>query len=272
MHDQASHDVREAEEATQAASSHAAQVARSSASQQEHDARMMNVAAGSVAAVRQVLEAEVRRARIFGWTAVGVAITAALASISIAVLTDRASQAAERRSQHRLLEEKIKRISLEGELAAQEGIGEALRLGQQRDYESLQATQARLSQTLGLLGDAQAELGAALRNGGHTDERSRLADTFVTREEHQHVWELLHVVLDGLVARPDPPKSAPGYLVDVEEPDATPRAGPIPARKSRRPTFALLSVKQVTPISVLGDGGADTHDWYMNGSGDCTTP
>jgi hypothetical protein len=275
MHDQSSQDVYELEKAARAAIDDVAEIAESAVVQKEHDARMMSAAAGSVTAVRQVLEAEVRRARVFAWAALGAGLAVAAASTGMAVLVDRESRASERGYQDRLLKESAKRISLEGALAGQESLNEALQLEQQRGYESLQDAQARLSQALGLLGEAQAGFMAASRDSARRAEGSRPAESFVTWEEHQQVWELLHVAVDGLVARLDPPGSPPPAPPDsfIAEEIAAASGGTLfPFGASRSPAVALLTLREVPSLTVPGDCDAATHDCYVNYTGSCTTP
>ena len=159
-----------------------AEIATSVNLEREHDAKMLSVTSGAVTAVRQVLEADAKRARRFGWTTGGAGTAIALAVVVFSVLAAREARQTERDYQTRLLDESSKRIALESEIALHKTAADAFRSERKQDRASLEKMQTELSESRRQLKGTMAELGSLQRDRQNVAEAEQLIGKFATRK------------------------------------------------------------------------------------------
>lgn len=264
--------LSEEEDRTRDAIGHLAEIARSAAVQKEHDAKMLTITEGSVTAVRQLLEAEARRSRLFGRVALGAGTAVALAAVSIAFFTAHSSRNSERNYQRRLLEESSKRLSLESDIATQKVLAETLREEQRRDRDALQNVQGQLSKAQDQLDAAQAELTTVKRGRDDDAEEVRLAGKFATRQEQQQQRDLLHIMLWELLDVRERFASALATETGRHEQDElTAETSPV-ASKPVVLSVASATTPSLPPSAGLSNCDADTHECFLTSSGMCSTP
>ena len=263
------------EDRPQVAIDHVAKIAKSESAPVDLHARMLTMTDGTVKVVRQILEADVRRARAFGWVVCSVGTALTIGAAGVAVFTAHASRATEERYQRRLVEEGNRRLSLEGDLALQKALTEASREREERDRDARKAIQTRLSETLGLLEMAQDELAHTHRNASRIADEERLTRKFVTRAEHQQTREVLYSMLRNLSAVLDRSKFATTGNAHSGL-GRTPCDEPtLAARDAAEPPVAsvtLVALRHSAIPSILPDCDTKTHECYANSSGICTVP
>ena len=265
--------VAQEDDRGQEAIRHLAEIAKSAAAQREHEAKMLSVTTGAVTAVRQLLEADARRARLFGWVVAGVGAAATLATIGIAAWIAHSGRDAERNYQSRLLGETSERHALEVGITAEKARADALDTELRRDRDSLTSVRSELSETRDGLDVARAELTVLAIDRARLAEREKLMSGSVTRGEPQKVREMLEVVLAELSVIRDRLWIATA-AVDVQ---------PNQAQPDRRRTIQLGTATEVVtmrstsantpplmpPVGVL-DCDIGTHACYVSPSGICT--
>jgi hypothetical protein len=254
---------------SQEAIGHLAEIAKSAAAQKEHDAKMLNLTAASVTTVRQLLEADAKRARVLGWIAASVGAAATVTAIAIAVWVAHSAREIERGYQDRLLGEASERIAREADVKMQKARADSLHTELLRDRDSLRTMRSELSETHHRLESATTELAAAKADHKYFAEREQLTRRFTTREEHQQVREQVHTLKRDLS---DIRGRLPVATHDIADAKENQRHG----SEGRTAPKAIASVDTFLdpPHSVPLDGFPDcdpgTHECYANASGMCT--
>ena len=163
MH-QATHQPKAKDEPALEAIDQLAEISRSASLEREHNANMLSITASALTAGRQVLEADAKRARRFGWMMGGAGTTIAFAVIVFAGLAAREARQTERNYQRRLLDESSKRIALESEIAWHKTATDALQSERKQDRDSLEKMRTKLSETRRQLKGTMADLGSLQRD------------------------------------------------------------------------------------------------------------
>ena len=269
MH-QATHQRETKDDRTLDAIEQLAEMVKSALLEREHDTKMSSLAVSSAATVREVLEADAKRARRFGYIIGGAGTAVAFTVIILAVLATGEAKQTEKDYQQRLTEESSKRLTLESKIAAHEAAARALRSERERDRDSLAMVRAKLSETRRELEGAVAELGIVQGVRQNVVEFDRLTGAFVTREEHEQLRDFFYLMAGQLRNRCDQTSSA---TVSAPDSGATESytGHDIPAvRKVMLLTEA--AVDEHDPQLPFGSLSCDeaTHECYLTPSGVCS--
>lgn len=164
----------EADKRMQDAICQLSEIATAAAAQKEHEAKMLSVTAGSVGAVREVLQAEAKRARLFGWCA-GVAGTmATAAAVGLAVFIANGARDAEDKYKRRLIEQQGRYESLVADADAQRTLSHTLRDELQQNRQVLPTVLTEMAASREELAKATSELTAARSSQKLLTEMMRL--------------------------------------------------------------------------------------------------
>lgn len=138
-----------------------AAVTQASASEKKHDARMATIATNAAATIREVLERNARRARLYSWVAGGVSVAIALVAMIVVLSMDRSARDMKQSYDRALARATTESSVLQAQLVSSQQQWKVMRKSRIEDRSMLSSTLEKLANAYDSLVETTSLLASA---------------------------------------------------------------------------------------------------------------